>query len=736
MSATDAARQFELGLSLHRQGQAGLAESHYLRVVKLDPLHADAWHLLGVIAFQAGNLPKAIKQFRQAVAVRPGFAQAWNNLALALKERGDPAAAREAFARALAVRPEYVEAAYNLGILHQQAGDAAAAEQAWRQALQWQPAHAPTLTNLGNLLRGQRRAGEAVGMLSRAHELAPSADSACNLALALLDAGRLAAARSLAEACASQMPASADAWEILGAVARLQNDMDGALPALERAVALDAARGGGWFELALVRKAVGDDAGAMAAFGRARQRLGDLPRLRWAQALAVPALSRSEAAVDAAVARFGEGLEVLARFDAPAGSSAALDELDAAATVVPFHLHYLPRDTTQLQCRFGDLVAATTARAVPELATPGDWAPRPRGARLRVGFVSPHWQRHTVSRYFSGLVSGLDPKRFERFVWHCGERADDASAALAAGVEHFAHRQAPLPVLAAEIRAARLDVLVHADIGMDSRQHVLAAWRLAPRQAMLYGHPVTSGLPTIDAYFSAEAYEPDAAQACYRERLVLLPALGAAPQRWDDPPQGEWFRAVRGDRPALLCLQNLSKATPAFDAAVVRILAACDARLFLFDRGSALTRSYLEGLAACANARGVDLHGRIGVLGARPYAEFLGAVAGADLVLDTDWFSGGSTSLDAIAAGVPLVAWRGPQARGRQTAGMLAMLGAPELVFESADGYVEGALALLADPARRARLGALLRERAPLLFDGSAAIRGFGDALEALALRD
>src|SRR5439155_22623242 len=84
-------RNLEAGLSMHRLGKLGLAESHYARVVKIDPAQTEAWHLLGVVAFQAGNAGKAIKHYRKAVELRPGFAQALNNLAIAHKARGQAA---------------------------------------------------------------------------------------------------------------------------------------------------------------------------------------------------------------------------------------------------------------------------------------------------------------------------------------------------------------------------------------------------------------------------------------------------------------------------------------------------------------------------------------------------------------------------------------------------------------------------------------------------------------------
>jgi len=733
MSTAAAAQQFETGLSMHREGRVGLAQSHYLRAVKLDPQHADAWHLLGVIAFQTGLLPKAIKHYRQALAVRPRFAQAWNNLALALKAKGDVAAATDAFAQALAVRPEYVEAAYNLGLLHEQAGDAPAAERAWQQALQWQPEHAPSLTNLGNLLRAQQRTVQAAALLERAHEVAPDADTAINLGLLMIDRGDWQRARSLAAQALAAQPGSADALEIDGVAARLGDDIEAALSSLSRAVALDPARGGACLEMGLARNAAGDWRGALDAFAQARATRWDSARLRWTQALALPALAASDDEVDAALASFAAGIDRLAAKLAPSGSAAASEALDAAAGVVAFNLHNLPHDTTALQSRFGDLLGETAARALPLLAAAPEWQALAHGGRLRVGFVSAYWSRHTVSRYFGDLVSALDPRRFERHVWHTGSLHDADSSALAAQVEHFVQTDAALPILAAQIRATRLDVLVFPDIGMDPRQQMLAALRLAPRQLLLYGHPVTSGLASVDAFAGAQAFEPTDAATHYRERLHRLPGIGAAPRRWDTPAQGAWFDPPRASRPSLLCAQSLSKCTPAFDHVLAQILAASSARLYLFDREGPLSRRYLAGLGAIAATYGVDVTERVVLLGARPYAEFLGALQGADLLLDTPWFSGGSTSLDALALGAPVLTWRAPMARGRQTAGMLDLLGVDGLVADDSAAYVARAVQLLGAPDERDELRRRLRAAAPILFDAGATHAAFADLLEQLA---
>lgn len=726
-----AQQQLELALAMHRAGKFGLAESHYLRVVKLDPTQDEAWHLLGVVAVQQGQAPKAIRHFRRALELRPRHAQALNNLALALKATGDVDGAREAFAGALAVRPEYVEAALNLGLLEEARGEVVAAESVWRQALAWRPDDPAVLTCLGNLLRRLERSDEAIAMLSRVHDLAPGAESAGNLALALIDAGRYREARALAGAACAAEPDTALWHEALGTAARLEGDTEAAVMALERASSMPEATAGTALELGLARNAAGDGDGARKAFAAATARAPDWSKARWLEALALDPLNGDDAAIDADLARFADGLDRIAGWLAKDRAASADALLEAAASVTDLHLHYRPRDTRALHDRFGDLVGAAVSRAVPTLADRP--TRRPGGERVRVGVVGSFFGRHSVSRYFNALIGGLDPRRFEVHCWSTADIEDEVSAALAARVSAYEHARGSLAGLGAAIRAAEPDVLVFPDLGLDPRQQVFASMRLAPVQVALAGHPVSTGLSTIDAFVSGAALEPADADAHYRERLVRLPGLGAAPTAPAVAPERAWFEAWRDPRPTLVCAQGLPKLTPAFEHAVARLLREADARLVVFDRGRALGRRWLAALARRLSADSLEVERSIAVLPVRPYAEFLGALAGADLVLDTPWFSGGATSLDAIAIGAPVLAWESAFARGRQTAAMLDLCGCPELIARDGDDYVARALVLLRDRERRAEHGMRLAAAAPRLFDPVPMVAAFERVLVDLA---
>ena len=354
---------------------------------------------------------------------------------------------------------------------------------------------------------------------------------------------------------------------------------------------------------------------------------------------------------------------------------------------------------------------------------------------MRVGFVGGHLREHVVERFFAAFITGLDPAAFERWVWSASDAGDARTEAIAAGVEHFAHGESTLEKLAADIRAAELDVLVYLDVGLDARTGALAALRLAPIQAACCGHPVTTGLDSIDQFLSGKLLEPPGAQVQYREKLVRLPQLGSSPRAPSASGDGDWADALRLEgKPLLMCLQNLAKLPPSFDDVLAAILARSGARLVLFDRGGGTSARWRKRVDRALSTQGVSVD-MLRIEPLRAYGDFLAGIARADLVLDSPGFSGGATSLDALAMGAAVLCFEGASARARQTSAMLRMVEVPELIAGSAADYVERAVALLAEPQRVAVLRSNIRERANRLFETAPVVEAFADFLRSCRKR-
>lgn len=454
-----------------------------------------------------------------------------------------------------------------------------------------------------------------------------------------------------------------------------------------------------------------------------------LPSL-WLSALLVEFVPDSMAALDATTARIET---VLDRFEALPDHDPRLrfhaEALALAAST--FGLGILARDTTALICRIGDQISRFTRLAIGD-APP---LPAPRPGRTRIGFVSPHWHDHTVGNLFRCWPLAVDRARHEVHVFQLSDSADAKTAAIAGAVDAYHGGRRDLRAWRDRIHEAALDLLVYIDIGLDPLMHALASQRLAPRQAVTWGHPQTTGLSSIDVFFGADAMEPPDADSHYRERLVRLPGLAIAldPQRLDRPAGSAPSRRD-DDALRLFCPQAAFKLHPGHDAVFARILAALpEATLTLVPSAVAELRERVEARVAAAIAHaGADPVRQLRVLPFLSGEDYRAELASSTLVLDTFDFAGGATTLDALAHDCPIITRRGPLMRGNQSAGMLQAIGLDhELVCASAQDYVARVIELARDPAAREHLRAQLAACKSRLLQEA----GFGDSLDQ-ALRE
>jgi CRISPR-associated protein Csy1 len=310
---------------------------------------------------------------------------------------------------------------------------------------------------------------------------------------------------------------------------------------------------------------------------------------------------------------------------------------------------------------------------------------------------------------------------------------DDVTKAIAARADRsraFGGGDVLPSTIAPLIRSDRLDMLVYPELGMGQATFALASMRLAPRQYAAWGHPVTTGHATIDGFLSCAAMEPDGADLQYTEKLVRLPGIGTRFRRQTLPAhvERETYSLPR-DATLLLCPQSLFKIHPENDALFARVLIANPrAMLVLFaGRHPAITDQFMRRLSHCFEQHGLPIRERTRVLPQVPHEDYLAINLACDAMLDTMRWSGGHTSVDALDCGLPLVTLPGAMMRGRQSAGMLSLLGLHELIAADVDDYVRIATRLCQDPAWREALAASIRERNGMLFDDSAPLQALED---------
>ncbi|MBF0587534.1 MAG: tetratricopeptide repeat protein [Magnetococcales bacterium] len=184
-------------LTHHQAGELAEAEQLYRQVLSADPKHADALHLLGVIAQQVGHPEQAVELIQKALRHNPQQAEAHSNLGNALYDLGRLKEAARAFRRAIILQPEFANAHSNLGnalLGLNRPGEAMACCQT---ALKLDPAFADAENTLGNAHKALGELDKAAHHYQRAMELAPQHPLASfNLGGVLLDQGHLEGALS------------------------------------------------------------------------------------------------------------------------------------------------------------------------------------------------------------------------------------------------------------------------------------------------------------------------------------------------------------------------------------------------------------------------------------------------------------------------------------------------------------------------------------------------------------
>jgi predicted O-linked N-acetylglucosamine transferase (SPINDLY family) len=731
---------FAAALGHHQAGRLGEAERIYLQILQADPRHADALHFLGVLAHQIGRNELAVDLIGRAIAQNGQIPAFHNNLGNALKALGKLPEAAASYATALAYKPNHVGALFNLGLALQMQGKLEEAADSYRRALRYQPNYVEALGNLGNVLQAQGKLPEAVASYEQALTYKPDyAEVHSNLGNVLKAQGHFAAAAAAQGRALSYKPDYAEAHNNLGLVLLEQGDVDAAVASYRRALSHKAAYADAHLNLGNALREQGDGAAAAASYRRALALDPNNAEARLGLATAlIPVSTDTVAESIAATETFaGELTDLTAWCRANPGKLGK-----SVGGSQPFYLAYRPADVTTLLSRYGDLVCGeAAAHWQPNVVAGLPTAARQPRERVRMLIVSGQVRRHPVwDVVLRGMLSHLDRRRLDIVLYHTGSIADEETNWAKAQVDRFV--QGPLSTRAwlDEVARDRPDVIFYPEVGMDPATCALAALRLAPLQMAGWGHPVTTGFPTIDWFVSGELLEGKGAEHHYREKLLCLPGTGVCTELPHTPAEGWNGPARPRDCVRFALCQQPIKFDPAHDALLVQIAKAagpCEFWLAAPKKLGWATERLRKRLAAAFSSAGLDPDAHLRVMPWMSRVQFSGFLEAMDVFLDCPAFSGYTTAWQALHCGAPIVTWEGEFLRQRLAAGLLRQIGVTDGIASSAEQYAQIAVSWAEesrDQARRSARRESIRAAAVQADGNRAAVSAFENALiDALA---
>jgi protein O-GlcNAc transferase len=750
--------KFQQAVALHQQGRLADAEHLYLEISRQTPDHADVWHLLGIIAVQnerpeqaaeligkaialhepvaaAHNnrgialrklhrLESALADFDRAIELEPDHAEAHNNRGITLMDLARPGPALESIERALALRPDYAEALNNRGILLRKAGRFDAALASFDSAIASRPDHAGAQCNRGNVLLDLWRAGEALASFDRALALEPDrAETYTGRGNALFKLDRFADALASYDQAIALRPDYSEAHGDRGNALRQLGRPEDALASYDRAIELKPDDAGPWYnrgELLRLEGRTGDAVASLEA-GVGVDPLYGICRLAACMA-ELPILYQSEAEIPMRRRRY---MAALARLDAATRDRAVRLSLAREIGAPPFYLPYQGEDDIVPQTIHGRLASRLLAEAEPAVRLPARPLP---GERIRLGIVSGFFRTQTVFKLFlEGWLTEIDRDRFEVIGFHTGRIEDETTARATALCDRFVRGVPSGPAWRKAISDTAPHVLLYPEVGMDAVVGWLAAQRLAPVQCVAWGHPVTTGLPTIDYFLTSDFMEPPEGQEHYTERLVRMPRLGAH-YTPDEGAPAEIDHAAAGLDPAVPIYwsgQSLFKYSPRYDWVFPRIAAAVGPCQFVFvsTLSRSLTMMFRDRIGRAFAAAGLDADRYRVILPSMPHERYIGVAGLADVILDPLGWSGGKSTLDCLTDNPAIVTMPGRFMRSRHTAAILRQIGCEETIAATPDAYVAIAARLGMDVTWRTLVRQKVADRKHLAFRDRAYIR-------------
>lgn len=603
---------------------------------------------------------------------------------------------------------------------------------------------------------GEKRRRQAAGLPVAATTLAPGIRRMVMEAERLQRARRLQDAKSVFERILQVDPACVEAWHGLGQLAADAGAWDAAVNILARAVGLaptaaelrmlyaqalkqagrdEAAcaewlticgllpeRADCWESLGILQQAIGRTGEAATAYRRANALQPSLGlRAKLATLISPIIASRDEMLAERK--RMEDSLDELLLASDLGGS---LGDPMRSGLWTNFYLAYHGLGNRTLQTK----TAAMYRRLLPSLDYVAGHClvPRPAGGKIRVGLISRFLHNHSIGRTSRGLFAQLSRDEFDVTAIFIGPFVNDAYSRF---IRQHAARSIVVPQeLAAArglIEAQRLDILFYQDIGMEPFGYFLAYSRLAPVQCVSFGHPDTSGIPTIDWFVSGDHYETPGASAHYSERLFQLRNVGSLayyyrPQLPEAPKRRSEFGLADGT-PIYICPQNLFKFHPDMDDLIAAILHRDPRGRVVVIEGK--IGYWSELMRRRWDASMADVLERVIFLPRMPATDYLNLIALADVMLDTVHFNGMNTSLEAFSVGTPVVTLPGEFQRGRHTQAMYRRMGLVDCIAGSAADYVDIAVRLGTEAGFRAEVSKAILERNGCLFEDIEVVREF-----------
>ncbi|WRH68324.1 MAG: tetratricopeptide repeat protein [Planktothrix sp. GU0601_MAG3] len=514
---------YQDALSFHQEHNFNQAENKYKDFLKWNKHHLESWINLSKLYYQTENYQESLQAIFQVIEIDPERFEGYYNLGKCLEKMNQIPQAIAAYKKTIELKPDYLDAYNNLGNLLTQQGQFIEAETLYRQGININPNHFGSYLNLGNLFLLQNQIESALENYQIALQIIPNnPDILNNLELAkerqqnpalhyssfgdrLYELGNYQGAIAQYQKLLDLQQGDVNIYEKIHQCYWNLGEYDSAINVLKIATELDSKFAPLHFTLItnLIYQGRTEEAATQAKI--ASECLPKDYTFILLKNLIVPMFYHSVEEISDYQERFNKGLKTLIEttdFNDPETLESAFLGMGRFTN---FYLGYQARNIIEEQRIYGNFLHQMMSAKYPQWVQPLT-LPTVEN-KIRVGYVSNYLHCYSGSLWLTGWLRYANPDQFEIYSYYTGNSPDPITDQFRQYSYQFYHIPNNLEAVAEQIFKDKLHILVYPEIGMNPPTMELAALRLAPIQCTAWGHPVTSGLPTIDYFLSSQLME-------------------------------------------------------------------------------------------------------------------------------------------------------------------------------------------------------------------------------------
>ena len=343
--------------------------------------------------------------------------------------------------------------------------------------------------------------------------------------------------------------------------------------------------------------------------------------------------------------------------------------------------------------------------------------PRAERKNKKIAFISQHFYKQSVMDFYFHTIVNM-PKEFHVtiinidpvFIDEVTKKVyDRANKVLQPSICH----DELLPL----IMKGEYDMIIYPEIGMSPCIYYLAMQRLAPIQAVLMGHPDTSGMSSMDYYVSWKHFHHGNIKNQFTETLVQLNHM---PICYDYP------KGIDGVKKPLSGLglnqkgiilfsvpMLLFKIQPVFDEVIEKIISASPNHVVLMVCYNHIEKVIKKRLEKRLNKKQLEQ-----VRFELPFKkrDYYAVLKNSNVILESFPFGGGNTVLHSMAAGTPVICLRSDQLKGSFGTGFYDWINETRYIATSIDEYVKLAIRIANDVHEKPMFANMIQKNKSKLF--------------------